>query len=99
LIQPNGCSFTKEDLIAEVISKNIPSAWIKDFKMFKLHLKTKIKDVISELTAIEEQVKTHQKKSHDNPNKKKLKNPCKVHHGSHEWDDCRQNPKNRKTND
>jgi hypothetical protein len=84
LMQPNGRSFTEEDLITEVISKNIPSAWIKDFKMFKLHMKTKNKDIISELTVIEEQIKTHLKNNQDNPNKKQLKNPCRVHNGSHE---------------
>ncbi len=98
-MQPNGRSFTKEDLIAEVITENIPSAWVKDFKMFKLHLKTKIKDIISELTVIEEQVKAHPKNSQDNPSKKHLKNFCRVHNGGHEWDDCRQNPKNQKTDD
>jgi hypothetical protein len=99
LMQPNGRSFTKEDLIAEVITENIPSAWVKDFKMFKLHLKTKIKDFISELTVIEEQIKTHHKNSQDNPSKKHLKNPYRVHNGGHEWDYCRQNPKNQKTDD
>jgi len=96
LMQPNGRPFTKEDLIAEVISKNIPNAWIKDFKMFKLHLKTSIKEIISELTVIEEQIKPHPKTSQANSNGKHLKNPCRIHNGGHEWDDCRQNPKNQK---
>jgi hypothetical protein len=95
-MQPNGRSFSKEDLIAEVISKNIPAAWEKDFKMFKLHLKTRIKDILSELTVIEEQVKIHPK-NNENPNKKHMKNPCRLH-GTHEWDECRQNLKNNKTN-
>jgi hypothetical protein len=60
-MQPNGCSFIEEDLIAEVSSKNIPAAWVKDFKMFKLHLKNKVKDIISELKVIEEQIKIHLK--------------------------------------
>jgi hypothetical protein len=78
LMQPNGRPFSEEDLIAEVISKNIPAAWEKDFKMFKLHLKTKIKDILSELTVIEEQIKIHPK-NNDNTNKKQLKNACKLH--------------------
>ncbi len=77
-MQPNGRPFSEEDLIAEVISKNIPAAWEKDFKMFKLHLKTKIKDILSELTVIEEQIKIHPK-NNDNTNKKQLKNACKLH--------------------
>jgi hypothetical protein len=31
LMQQDGRAFTKEDLITEVISKNIPSTWVKDF--------------------------------------------------------------------
>jgi hypothetical protein len=30
-MQQDGRAFTKEDLITEVISKNIPSTWVKDF--------------------------------------------------------------------
>ncbi len=66
--------------------------------MFKLHLKTSIKDILSELTVIEEQIKTHPKGNQDIPNKKRLKNPCRIH-GTHEWDECWQNPKNNKNND
>jgi hypothetical protein len=99
LMQPNGRSFTEEDLIAEVISKNIPAAWKNFFKMFKLHLETKIKDIISELTVIEEQVKTHPKSNQNLSHKKQLKTPCRFHNGNHQWDDCRQNPKNQKNDD
>ncbi len=56
LMQDNGRAFTEEELVSEVISKNIPSAWVKDFRMFKLHLKTRVKDVLTDLTMIEEQV-------------------------------------------
>ena len=31
--------------------------------------------------------------------KKQLKNPCRLHNGNHEWDDCRQNPKNQKNDE
>jgi len=98
LMQPNGRPFTEEDLIAEVISKNIPNAWIKNFKMFKLHLKTSIKEIISKLTVIKEQIKPHPKTSQNNSNGKHLKNPCRIHNGGHEWEDCRKNPKNQKDN-
>jgi hypothetical protein len=96
LMQVGGRSFTEEELVSEVISKNIPSVWIKDFRMFKLHLKTRVKDVLTDLTMIEEQIKTPKPTNFDNKNKH-LKNPCRLH-GSHEWDDCRQNPKNAKSN-
>jgi hypothetical protein len=95
LMQENGKSFTEEELIAEVISKSIPSAWVKDFRMFKLHLKKRIRDVLTDLTVIEEQVKTNLKPTNSDK-KQHLKNPCRVHNGGYEWDDCRQNPKNLK---
>jgi len=94
LIQENGKYFTKEKLIAEVISKNIPSVF-KDFRMFKLHLKTRIRDVLTDLMVIKEQVKTNLKPTNSDK-KQNLKNPCRIHNGGHEWDDCRQNPKNLK---
>jgi hypothetical protein len=52
-MQENGRAFTKEELVSEVISKNIPSAWVKDFRMFKLHLKTQVRDVLTNLMMIE----------------------------------------------
>jgi hypothetical protein len=96
LMQDNGRAFTEEELVSEVISKNIPSAWVKDFRMFKLHLKTRVKDVLSDLTMIEEQIKTHLKPTNSDK-RQHLKNPCRIHNGGHEWDDCRQNPKNAKS--
>jgi len=96
LMQEDGRAFSEEDLIAEVITKNIPSAWNVQFRLAKLHLKTRIKDIISDLTVIEENIKTHHKNDHDKSNKKQLKNPCRLHNGGHEWEDCRQNPKNNK---
>jgi hypothetical protein len=88
LMQRNGSSFSKEDHIAEVIAKNIPATWVKDFKLAKLHLQTKIKDVIADLVVIEEHIKTNPKPTHDhangNNNKNQLKTPCHVPHGGHE---------------
>jgi hypothetical protein len=88
LMEPEARSFSERELIAEVISKNIPSAWKDQFKLSKLHLKTRIKDIMGDLTIIEEV-------NHSKSSKKPLKNPCRVHNGSHEWEDCRQNPKNQ----
>jgi hypothetical protein len=53
---------------------------------------------MADLVVIEEQVRVNPKPNHDhnNSNKKQLKNPCRIHNGGHEWDDCRQNPKNNK---
>jgi hypothetical protein len=95
LMKPNARAFTEEDLINEVITPNIPSICEKDFRLANLHLKTRIKEIIEPLTVMEEQVKpTNQGQ---NPSKKNLKNPCRIHNGGHERDDCRQNPKNNKS--
>ncbi len=88
LMQEDGCAFSEEDLIAEVITKNIPSTWNVQFRLAKLHLKTLIIDIISDLTVIEENIKTHHKNSQEKPHKKHLKNPCRLLNGGHEWDDC-----------
>jgi hypothetical protein len=48
----------------------------------KLHLKTHIRDVISDLTVIEEQIKTHPKLIQDNSKKKQLKNLLRAHNGT-----------------
>jgi len=40
--------------------------------MFKLHLKTRVKDVLTDLTMIEEQVKTHPKHSNSDNKKQHL---------------------------
>jgi hypothetical protein len=46
---------------------------------------------MGDLTIIEEV-------THSKTNKKQLKTPCRVH-GNHEWDECRQNPKNQNSED
>jgi hypothetical protein len=94
LMKPNTQAFTEEDLINEVITLNIPSVWEKDFRLANLHVKSKIKDIIEPLTIIEEQIKPTPQMQ--NPLKKNLKNPCRIHNGGHEWDNCCQNPKNNK---
>jgi hypothetical protein len=89
-------SFSKEDLIAEVRMENIPSAWVKDFKLAKLHLQTRIKDIMGDLVVIGEKNKINPKPTHNyaNGNKKQLKNTCRIHNSNHEWAECHQNPKN-----
>ncbi len=99
LMDQESRAFSEKELIAEVVSKNIPAAWRIQYRLAKLHLKTKIDDIISDLT-LEENIKTHLKSNHDKANKnKRLKNPCRVHNGGHEWDDYHQNPKNNKNDD
>jgi hypothetical protein len=47
-------SFSKEDLISEVITPNIPLVWMKEFKILKLDWETRIKNILEELLVIEE---------------------------------------------
>jgi hypothetical protein len=47
LMQENDRAFIEKGLIYKVISKNLPSAWVKDFIMYKLHLKTCFRDALS----------------------------------------------------
>jgi hypothetical protein len=97
LMDQEARTYSKKELSAKIISKNIPIAWRVQYRLAKLHLKAKIDDIISDLTLIEENIKTHQKTNQEKTNKnKQFKNPCKLHNGNHEWDDCRQNPKNQK---
>jgi hypothetical protein len=95
LMQLGARSFTEETLIEEVITPNIPSAWIMHYELAGLHLKTRISDIIEPLTVIEQRIKSQVNNNQVQP-KKNLKNPCRLHGGNHEWDDCRQNPKNAK---
>jgi hypothetical protein len=64
-------TFSEKELIAEIISQNIPNAWRVQYRLAKLHLKTKIDDIISVLTLIEENIKTHPKPNHEKTNKNK----------------------------
>jgi hypothetical protein len=99
-MQRNARSFSEEDLIAEVISRNIPAVWMKGFELSKLHLQTEISEIMTDLTIIEARVKVQPKQSDKtHQNNKNLRNPCCLHHGSHEWDECHQNPKKQKTDD
>jgi hypothetical protein len=59
LMDQDAQAFSKKELIAEVILKNIPSVWRVQYRLAKLHLKARIDDIISDLTLIEENIKTH----------------------------------------
>ncbi len=69
------------------------------YHLQNLHLKTRIRDIIEPLTVIEEQIKkqTTSAQQQSQLKNKHLKNPCRLHGGNHEWNDCRQNPKNAKS--
>jgi hypothetical protein len=43
---------------------------------------------------MEETIKLEKKQSNQQNVNKHIKNPCKLHNGTHDWADCRQNPKN-----
>jgi hypothetical protein len=92
----NAVPLSDEDLIAEVITPNLPSAWVKDFKILQLDRETRIKETMQKLLIIEDQVKVERKTHRQGQEKNKhLKNPCHMHNGGHEWDDCHEIPKNK----
>jgi hypothetical protein len=64
-----------------------------------LNRKTKIKEVLDKLVVMEETIKLEKKQSNQQNANKHIKNPCKLHNGTHEWADCRQNPKNNGNGD
>jgi hypothetical protein len=73
---------------------------MKDFELSKLHLQTDISEIMTDITIIEVRVKVKPKQSDKtHQNNKNLRNPCHLHHGSHEWDECHQNPNNQNTDD
>lgn len=94
-------AISEQDLINKVISPSIPSAWEMHYHLQNLHLKTCIQDIIEPLTVIEEQVKKQASfaQQQSQQKNKNFKNPCKLHHHTHEWDDCHQNPKNAERKD
>jgi hypothetical protein len=61
-VNENTESFSKEDLISEVISRSIHNAWVKHYVLAKLHLQTEIKDISTNLIGIEAQVRVRFKK-------------------------------------
>jgi len=66
LMEQEARPFSEKELITEVIAKNIPSAWHIQFRLAKLHLKTRIDNVISDLTVIEEKKNTPKAHSTEN---------------------------------
>jgi hypothetical protein len=52
--------------------------------------------MLEQLLVIEEQIKVEKKNTHKHGNNKNLKNPCLLHNGHHEWDDCQEKSKNKK---
>ncbi len=75
-MQQNAQSFYEKDLISEIISRNSPNTWVKDFQLAKLQLKTEMKDIMTDLAIIEAQVKVNMSNQDTHQNKKQLKSPC-----------------------
>jgi hypothetical protein len=93
LMEQDAVGLTEKELIAEVITPNLPKPWLTNFKLLELNRKTIIKDVLDKLVVMEETIKFEKKQSNQQGGNK-LKNPCRLHNGTHEWSECRQNPKN-----
>ncbi len=98
LMADNAVRLTAYELASKVIARNIPSNWERPFHLMELHLEENVEDMVDKLLIIEDQYrkpveqKHPQRQHHD----KHLRNPCRVHNGGHEWDDCRQNPRNNR---
>ena len=56
-MEAEASAMPERDLINDVITPNIPTAWEMHYYLQNLHLKTRIRDIIEPLTVIKEQVK------------------------------------------
>ncbi len=104
LIKEDVKPLTGNSIISEIIYKNLPSIRELQFKLHGLHKQTSINAIIPALIILEENIKPEANTNGSNQNKKQgqdrnLKNPYRLHGGNHEWDHCRQNPKNKKEDD
>jgi hypothetical protein len=91
-------TLSERELIAKVITPNLPKPWLKNFRLLKLNRKMKIKEALEELLVIEDSIKIEKKQpTHQNGNKN-VKKPRRLHNGNHKWVDCRQNTNNSGNN-
>ncbi len=99
LMAENAVKLTEYELAMKVIARNIPPSWVCPFHMMKLYLKENVEDMLDELLIIEDQY-TEPKTNHQkHVNGKPLKNSCRLHKGNHEWDNSRENPKNKRNSE
>jgi hypothetical protein len=98
LMAENAVKLTEYELTTKVIARNIPPSWVRPFHLMELHLKETVEDMLDKLLIIEDQYKEKKPQNQKHVQGKHFKNPCRVHNGTHEWDDCRQNPKNQRSN-
>jgi hypothetical protein len=94
----NAVKLTEYKLTTKFIARNIPPSWVRPFHLMELHLKETVEDMLDKLLIIEDQYKEKKPQNQKHVQGKHFKNPCCVHNGTHEWDDCRQNPKNQHSN-
>jgi len=101
LMEEDATSYTDRELIAEVITKNIPSQWKMQFKLQALHKEDHLEEVITKLQIIEGEIKVQDEDRHHeaglNPKNSKNskgeereeKNMCKLPgHKGHTWAQC-----------
>jgi hypothetical protein len=93
-MEQEAVGLTERELITEVIMPNLPKPWLTNFKLLKLNRKSRIREVLDELVVMEETIKMEKKQVNQQSGNKNIKNPCRLHNGTYEWADCRQNPKN-----
>jgi hypothetical protein len=98
LMAENAVKLTEYELSTKVIARNIPPSWVRPIHLMELHLKETVEDMLDKLLIIEAQYKDKKPQHQKHAQGKHFKNPFRVHNGTHEWDDCRQNPKNQRSN-
>jgi hypothetical protein len=93
IIKEDAKALTGNSIISEIIYNDIPSKGKLQFKLHGLHKQTSINAIIPALIILEENIKPAANTTSSIQNKKQgqntnLKNPCCLHGGNHEWDDC-----------
>lgn len=101
LMEDNGTIFTEEELITEIITKNIPSAWKMQFKLQALHKAEHLEEITTKLQKIESEIKIQDNQGselspkdpeHPKNGEGKRKNLCKLPcHKGHTWEQCYNN--------
>jgi hypothetical protein len=76
LMEQDAVGLTKRELIAEVITPNLPKPWQTNFKLLKLNRKTKIREVLDELVVMEETIKLEKKQGNQQGGNKISKIPA-----------------------
>ena len=104
MMEEGASNFTERELIADVISENLPGTWKMPFRSQLLHKADRIANIMPQLQVFETDIKTHEEnhKSEGNGSKRKTeaggeRNMCRLPgHKGHTWEDCFNNKNGKK---